>query len=420
MTSSTTPPVGNRFRLLDRIRGLQATARQRSCRRKRISTEVQLVRREDGSYSLEGLCRCGSVNCPVCAGAIYARRADEVQTACELWRWSGRALGQRVVMLTLTIAHHLGDDVAAAVRGIHQAYRQLRAGRRGQALWKRLGIKHTVRATEATYGDHGWHVHLHVLLFVEGWDWMAARYDMSVAWRDAVEAKLGSKHMPSLSRGAVLNNSESDSYIVKLGLEVAAITKRARNKSRNPWQIAQDASDGDSESRKLWHDYVVATLGRQTLTWSAHARAAFGIDRSNDELAVMREENRFGVVEVLATWSGEAWDASKRADRDWTWRVMARLVIPPTGPPRHGVTIPMRETVGAKGPPRLPTAARCEPFPGLAAVKQRIEEEAEAELYPERAWYLKQRAKGRLREMFCGLNESYITGPGKTEPSPLQ
>lgn len=400
-------PAVNSYRLLDGIRALQPVARQRACRRTRIAADVELVQREDGSRGLVGLCRCGSLCCPVCAGHLYATRADEIQSACETWRLSG---GQ-VVMLTLTIRHAISDDLATAVRGIAQAYRKLRAGRAGQSLWRALGIEHSVRAIELTHGPNGWHPHLHVLLFVRGWDWLELRSRISQAWQDAVGCELGSRHVPDAIHGATVTVSTSDTYIAKLGLEVSSIGKRAHGPNRSPWEIAADASDGDEASRELWRKYSAAMLGRQRITWSAHSKRFFGLERERDELAVMLHEDRLGVVTVLARWTATTWDAGKLAARDWTSRVMAGNE-PLPWPDRHGVTLRDRAEVGT-GPPRLPTAARCEPYPGLRQAGERQEAAIEAELFPERRWYLKQRALGRVRLMFEGMkkNEPACAGP---------
>jgi hypothetical protein len=401
------PATGSqRFWLLDGIRSLQATPRQRSCRRKRISAEVQLVELEDGRKRLDGICRCGSVTCPACAAGIYARRAEDIQSACERWRLSGSSLGQQVVMLTLTVRHSLGDDVTLATRGLHQAFRRMRQGRRGQALWRQLGIVHSVRATEATYGENGWHMHLHVLLFVAGWDWLSCREKVRIAWQDAVEAELGSAFVPDETHGVSLSTSTADRYIAKLGLEVMAITKKAKAGNLTPWQVAHRAANGESRYRHLWSSYARAMLGRQTLAWSAHAKDALGVRRARDELLVMQEEDRFGVIQVLATWEGEAWDTSKRVDRYWTWKVLAGIADLPKEPTRRGVTLPMRETYpdGCKHPPRLPKPARVEPMPDLAKAQERHEADLEAELFPERRWYLRKRAMGKVRAFIDSLN----------------
>jgi hypothetical protein len=385
----------NRFRLLDGIRALQPTERQRSCRRKRVAPEVQLVTREDGTRSLLGLCRCGSASCPVCATYLYARRAEEITHGCELWRLSG---GQ-VLMGTFTTRHAISDDIRTVQRGVSEAWRKLRAGRKGQALWASLGVVHTVRAIEVTHGANGWHVHIHCLFFVQGWAWLDARSRLSERWEESVSQTMGSRHAPTFEHGVRLTISSSDKYIAKLGLELASITtKEASNGHRTPWQIAQSAAEGCEADRILWRDYSAAMLGRQRLTWSAHARRSLGLERTRDELATMKQEDRSGVLTVQATWDAYSWDRGL-ADRHWTTRIMGGEVTLPTAIRRHGVVLP--ERAGAPPKPRkLTTPERCEPYPGLAQAGERQEQAIEAEMFPERAWYLKQRALGRLRELF--------------------
>jgi len=108
--------------------------------------------------------------------------------------------------------------------------------------------------------------------------------------------------------------------VAKLGLEVAWNDKPTRAKaSRNPWEIARDAADGDKLSLALWREYEAGTKGCRALElddraakWARgeeesplaldvehecepvdeHASDPIVLDISNDELATIRRAER--------------------------------------------------------------------------------------------------------------------------------
>ena len=99
--------------------------------------------------------------CPVCAAKISERRRHEVAYAMK----QAEVLGLRVVLVTLTVPHALGDDVAYIVDRMSSAWTRLWQGRRGQELRLTLGIWGHIRALEVTHGANGFHPHFHALVF---------------------------------------------------------------------------------------------------------------------------------------------------------------------------------------------------------------------------------------------------------------
>lgn len=227
-------------------------------------------------------------------------------------------------MLTLTVAHGLGDDLKALRMGVAKAWRYLLQGTRGARLKGSLGMAHYVRALEVTRGElNGWHPHCHLLLFTpreldkldedEIWD----------AWQDCVRRALGEEHMPNRAHGVSLKPSHRDDYIAKLGLEVASIThKRGKKGSRSPWQVAGDAAAGDRQSQALWVEYGSAMMGARQLSWSRGTRRFFGL-RADDDDGVLAAEAEVGTC--VAAWSANDWDRRKSRERRWLSRVTAAL-----------------------------------------------------------------------------------------------
>ncbi|MEJ2325415.1 MAG: hypothetical protein P8Y25_00785, partial [Chromatiaceae bacterium] len=132
------------------------------CGQKRISATVQLHATTNGVV-LVGVERCGSVHaCPVCAPAIYAERADEIQ------RLVATVGPERCRMLTLTLRHDRWASLDALDDGLRRAWRLFWAsGRASMRMRRAMRIEHYVKATERTHGPAGWHPHIHMLWVVE-------------------------------------------------------------------------------------------------------------------------------------------------------------------------------------------------------------------------------------------------------------
>lgn len=161
---------------------------------------VGVHRGVDSPARFSGVQSCASVwSCACCGSVIRSRRATEVQTASDWWEKQG---GQ-FLFLTLTVRHHLEDSLERTMDGLTDGFTALING----APWKRFarvhGIEHFVKAQEVTLSwDHGWHAHLHVLLFV---DLAGAvenlRADAKQAWQ-AVEENPTSRGLPNRARVA--------------------------------------------------------------------------------------------------------------------------------------------------------------------------------------------------------------------------
>lgn len=123
----------------------------------------------DGTRSagLGGVQSCGSVwSCPVCSAKIQAKRQTEVATALAV----ARARGWEVAFLTLTMRHKAGHSLNRLWNHLTAAWGSVTTGS-GQRAWKHekelYGIAGYLRLVEVTHGDNGWHVHAHILLFLD-------------------------------------------------------------------------------------------------------------------------------------------------------------------------------------------------------------------------------------------------------------
>ena len=117
------------------------------------------------SAHYEGLMTCGSVwNCPVCAARVAEKRREELERAIEKCQQQGGT----VWMATFTVKHEKDDSLGDLLRTLEAAMRRMRQGRSAQALKKQFDVIGTVTVREVTYGEHGWHPHMHQLIFFRG------------------------------------------------------------------------------------------------------------------------------------------------------------------------------------------------------------------------------------------------------------
>jgi len=305
------------YELRDGLRHL-GTERVGACGRRRIAHEVEVVRRtakrecgvtyQHANY--RGVLRCGSLwECPPCALQIRAERGDELKRAVEFWGPGN------VAMLSLTVRHGFGDDLKATRCGLAAGFQRLIRGEPWKRFCRKYGLAHHVRALEGTHGAHGWHPHVHALLFLEtplspaelesGTAWLQER------WGNCVHKALGSAFVPN-EHGVDLREAKRADYLAKFSLElVDPGTKRGRGKNRTPLQIATSAATRQSpDDEALWVAYCHGMRGAKMLTWSHGLRAAVGLDpeKTDDEVVDGEEQQE---AEIVAVISGSAWDGAR-------------------------------------------------------------------------------------------------------------
>lgn len=130
-----------------------------------------------------GIFTCGSVwACPVCAPVEADRRGKALERVV-VNRWKR---GWRVAHAVLTIRHGADQSLEEVFRALSQAWRRMVSHR---AVKKLLRGWDWHRSVEITYGQHGWHPHIHLLLLSPpGVDPWVLEEPLWEAWRDAVEA----------------------------------------------------------------------------------------------------------------------------------------------------------------------------------------------------------------------------------------
>lgn len=276
------------------------------CGRVRVGGQVRIAS-VDGHAHFDGLMKCGSVwACPVCSSHIRTRRADEVQRVVE-----GHG-ASRVVMVTWTIRHGIGDDLAALERGFAEAWRRMMRGSPWRRMLDRVGVSGYIRALEITHGINGWHPHLHQLLLLEHEPTAQELAELETwiheQWARHVEHVVGHEYVPLREHGVRITHCHHSNYLQKLGLEASApSTKRGRGGHRTPFEILDDIATKQRPSdRALWNHYCEHMKGKRSLTWSRGLKARYGVGDVSDADIVEGED----VQEVeVARIDAATWDA---------------------------------------------------------------------------------------------------------------
>lgn len=329
-----------------------------NCCRDRIGAAVQpevWKSRETGRASYHQVAVCGSVwTCPVCSRRIGLQRQRHVRMAYEAFIGGAESGGEGdrrgdAVMVTFTLRHGAGDDLAALFErlkgadGLQQktyAYKRLVGYKRTVAKVKvkvasELGYVGRVSATEVTYGRNGWHPHLHQLWFFERrlapGEIERLRSELFAVWRDAC-LKVGLAAPLEFSRSGralgvdVRRALSADEYLTKFGHErqwgveremASAHVKRARRGGRTPFQLLADYARGDQAAGGLFRVFAEASLGKHQLDFSKGLRARLrelGLDEllaSDEELAGKLEDR----ADRLGELGDDEWAALLGADR---------------------------------------------------------------------------------------------------------
>jgi hypothetical protein len=310
---------------MDALSRLSSLERVRKCRRVRVEGQgaVAIVHRvEEARAHLSGLQTCGSIwSCPCCSEKILAKRAEELLTAID----THTAAGGDVVMGSLTMRHRQDQSLSDLWDALGEAWRAAYGSKIARKL---LRSCHWVRRVESTHGRHGWHVHVHFLLFVpSGTDPIPVGNCMFDAWAarlvslgmDAPLRDHGGLDVKRLDLAsaptAIADYLAKGHYEAKpsstAALELASAGKITRGDNRTPFGILSDfVASGEHCDAELWREWETGSKGRRAITWSAGARDDLvdDVELTDEQLAAESDGN--GVV--VAELDGAAWPSLAR------------------------------------------------------------------------------------------------------------
>lgn len=222
---------------------------------------------------------CGCQHsCPVC----NERRAHERRAEVESMMRADP--GGRWQMVTFTLRHHAGQDLASLVTLIFATWRSVRMKRPVREIMARR-VRASVRALEVTFSwSNGWHPHLHLLWGTTEWTHHERRI-LQREWARALGERKTVRHLIRWSTAFQGFDRNRAWYMAKLGCEIAGIGKEAKGPNLKPFQLAQLAADGVENAQRRWRQYQLGMKGRRILEMDERAKAlaAAGVEHEEPE-----------------------------------------------------------------------------------------------------------------------------------------
>jgi len=281
-----------------------------------------------------GLSHCSSVwVCPVCASGITEERRKELNTAFD--NWSGG-----VVLVTMTIRHNAGDDLAKSLAVLSSAYDRFLSGRYGEEKREFYKIVGAVKALEVTWGRNGWHPHLHVLFFgsfnglkpvqrpdgetdnafamsdleatfKRRWQFVAAAVGGSATYENGLTVK-DDEHFVREYIAKYGHEPMKDSWSLQHEVSKANIKKGRQLDHYTPFQLLSRYGDGDKWAGELFKMFVKVFHGKKQIIWSRGLKARLGVGEKSDEQIVEGEMSDASVL--LGSLSSQQWTRLRKAE----------------------------------------------------------------------------------------------------------
>lgn len=342
-------PGEGKWRRLDYCRTESTDKRQRSCMTRPLGSTVG-IRLSALGAGVAGVMRCAKVMCPACGPRIAAERRDEIERAVN----AHRARGGTVLFLTLTLRHSRSDTLESLVRARSAAWRAATGGRGWLRDRRRFGVVGFIRALEEKQSiRHGWHAHVHVLVFIDASPGSAAVRHAVADLLPAMFTRWAAAAVKSGLRAPLLVGQEAHEvtgedagrlmgdYFAKqaaahgtdsaesMSWELTNQNGKSRGDSFTPGELLDLASMGDDTCAGWWAEYEQGMKGQQTLTWSRGLRELLELEaeRSDEEIA----EDEAGDVEdtVISMTSRSWWKVARTPGARFE---LLRLVVA-EGPP---------------------------------------------------------------------------------------
>jgi hypothetical protein len=206
--------------------------RSKHCGRTRYQKTVQLMT-AGGAAWWHGVVCCRARVCPSCHVARRFKLAGEVNHVVN--EREGETSAQSY-LATFTVRHHTADPVTIT-RQVRHAWRAVLQSRGWQTFRKRHGTE-WIAAEEITFGDNGYHPHIHALLMprqplavldetwqVDGGGRLEVEGLLCDLWSRAVERKLGAEHAPDARYAVDVRECDASQYLTKIGLEMTDPTQ---------------------------------------------------------------------------------------------------------------------------------------------------------------------------------------------------
>lgn len=231
---------------------------------------------------------CGSVwGCAVCASKISERRRAELSKGLELCEL-------QKVMVTYTFQHDRADKFAELRADFKRSMKLFYGGKGWQTIKKRYGYVGQITSTETTWGEaFGWHLHEHVLYFLEPGCLDLAQLRDDISGRFELAMKACGRYVSQIY-GVDLqvgNDLALDLYPNKWGLEDEITKSNVKNgrKGFSPFQLVEKYLMGEKWAGELYKEFAIAIKGCKQLRWSEGLRSKLGLGVEKADLVEATE-----------------------------------------------------------------------------------------------------------------------------------
>jgi hypothetical protein len=191
-----------------------------------------------------------------------------------------RRSGHACYLITYTLAHKFSDSLVMVRDAVNAAHREMHSGKGWKAIEKRSGWIGSVRAVEITYGENGWHYHIHEIAVFNGAK--ADLYHLRERWQQMVR-KQGFDC--DLMIGCHIKRAKKDlaEYIGKWGIVPELVASHAKNAAFGhiqPFEIIDMFCQREDRARyaDLFYEYYLATRGLHQLHPSPKFRADMKVE----------------------------------------------------------------------------------------------------------------------------------------------
>lgn len=265
---------------------------------------------------VSGVHRCGSVwCCPLCSPVVRRGRASDIDRAGSVvLDHDGSAL-----FVTATGPHRKGDPLSPLFNLTCGFGDRTMRGAKAKAWRDSLGYVGSIRSLEITYGENGWHPHVHTLMLFDRrltpTEVAGFRTYLFGRWENVLlSAGFGRLHpVHGLDVRPVYDTGGLAEYVTavedgwSVGMELARSDLKHRSHTAMEL-LASWALNGDLEARALWKEYEAVTFGRRCIQWTPGLRSRLlpdVEDVTDVELAQAEGEDERIVTVMVGT---EAWN----------------------------------------------------------------------------------------------------------------
>jgi hypothetical protein len=250
---------------------------------------------------------CGNVwLCSVCSAKVLTKRKSEIRESIAKWT----SMAKPFIFQTLTMSHDSTMDFESVRDAAFQAFAKTNTGRFAQ-IHKDFGQEGYLKVAEVTVGENGWHLHFHVLRFIDHW----LSNDEVQSWHALVFEKW-SKSLTDMGLKAPQSKYQDfqqlvvaedlDGYFTKAfdnPREMLDEILDTKHRTKTPWELIGPAvANAASKERRLWHDFENGSRGMRQITWARGFRQKIGmVDARTDEEVAADDELEFQALLVISS-----------------------------------------------------------------------------------------------------------------------